>query len=255
MILKKRRKYFKAELRLLTALTQDYNIECQQIIARLFPSELLVYCLNSRKISNNYKRLFIDLLYNLYLNYYLLGKPPKSFIPEVLSIYQEEELIQNRRLEKKKLFSLHYFNIQFNSEYENFEITYRNLINENKVVEDTRDNKFSILQREMENQVKTKQPVKRPRTISAGIKTTINLKGDKSEKEKIADFYTNIYYTRVNLHKFVISVLQKPLNWESSLSDLKFYISFFKMLNLLILRKFFGQHYNDNLYIIYTINV
>ena len=55
----------------------------------------------------------------------------------------------------------------------------------------------------------------------------------------------NLLKTRFALHTYIIQVLDElDFHWNSDAETLGFFISFFRLLERLILRKFFNPNYN-----------
>ena len=276
--LNRKKKYFKAQLRLFTALTQNYNEHCQEIIRQLLPPELLIYCLNSQ-INLKFKTLFMELLINLYIKYHLLSKPPVSLIPKVLLWNKGEkadEILDDQRnkniSERIKLFSLTYFNKDFNiKEQESFQIADDREIEEDLEASNIWDQEPGEIGEEVG---RTKQPIQEfttaqymdialqePHLKEVDIvleqviieKNTLKysvikeLLGEDELRRKKLENWPNIYKSRIGLHNFIISTLESPVSWSLKKVSLKFFVTYFKLLNLLMLRKFFSSDYNDYL--------
>ena len=225
----------------------------------------------------------MELLDNLYIKYYQLGKTPTTLIPKVLlwSPYEEgkkcgeynEEIIH----EENKLFSLNYFCRGFSSyedyeDMESIEITMNADIDINlssmggfsEVSEVGHESHGITLNnaKYVGNKIITHSlhPIK---------KSTIYADTDQCKKaivdyifsipkikkltqqtflEKKMNYCENIYHSRIGLYNFVLSTLNESLTWSLKPKKLQFFVSFYKMLNSLMLTKFFDKCYNKNLY-------
>ena len=226
--LKEKQRYFKEQLKLFANLAKGYNEDSQEVLIRLFPAHLLLYCLNSERVSDTLKFIIMEFLTHLYIEYHLLNKPPKSLKPKVFTWNSKEvpksaETIKrdSMRDEGNKLFSLHYCNPVFEYNDDDDWATIKLPKKGNVAEEIDMASKHSVL--------------------------TLNHLELINKKLKILPM---IYKTRNNLYTFVVSVINNEaninqLNWESTRIKLKFYISFFKLLNKLLLREFFAPTYNE----------
>ena len=277
--LNRKKKYFKAQLKLFIAFTQDYNDHCQEIIRQLLPPELLIYCLNSQ-INLKFKTLFMELLINMYIKYHLLNKTPVSLCPKVLLWNKEktDEILDDQRnknvKEKLKLFSLTYFDKEFNFlEHESFQIVEEGEIEENKeeTVGDIWDDEQGDIGDETGQEKHIIKVTYEAEHIDTSLEDSslkeedINLEqveieqntlkysvikellGEDELRRKKLENWPNIYKSRIGLHNFIISSLESPVSWSLKKVSLRFFVTYFKLLNLLMLRKFFSSDYNDYL--------
>ena len=78
------------------------------MISQLMPPEFLLYMLNSKRLKMYEKRIFIELLQQLYINHYSLQLPQKSLMPEILlwrKAGAEKGIDSLKQEEKNKLFT------------------------------------------------------------------------------------------------------------------------------------------------------
>jgi hypothetical protein len=83
-------------------------------------------------------------------------------------------------------------------------------------------------------------------TFAAGLMKAISLNTRVINLEKNIEEIKVVLHSRTELHKFIIDSLNiLDFHWNSSDDSLSFFVSFFKMLEILILRKFFHPKHDD----------
>ena len=105
---KEKLEYFIEQINLFRAICEDANKEGQRVISQLIPVEFLLFMLNSKKLYIQEKRIFVELLQELYINHYALAVAQDSLMPEILlwrKAGAEKSLDTLFQEEKNKLFT------------------------------------------------------------------------------------------------------------------------------------------------------
>ena len=292
----KKRQYFRSQMKLLAALSQDINKDAQDIISQLFPPEALLFCLNSTQIGILDKKIMLDIMNNIYLKFHLLKALPTSLMPTIFTWNKDKkkvegegieeenyDLEEHRMAERYKIFSLSYFNQDFEELDLALTENVENVAEEEEEGDKRKPNAFVKMQSvwaknnldealdSLPNQQspeveKDTKEINIIRKMSLDITSSPARKGKKKKGnvynmfkkgmkgltrknllQKRDKHWKKVKENRNFLHEFVIHTLENPVSWESDLESLQFYIGFFQMLRFLLLRRFFDEDYNNHM--------
>ena len=267
-------------MKLLGALCQDINKEAQNTIKEIFPPETLLFCLNSPIIAILDKKIMLDLLNNLYLKYNLLNALPRSLMPTIFTLKKDKnnkvpvnmekrnsygrtssqsvinqdhddddldvnyDLEEERIEERFKIFSLTYFN----HDITDTEPKKKNNIEDSEVKEDEKEeNEIKIPNIWPKSEFDSQNNSEVGAEIEKPPGRLLNKVGNifkRNLQQKRAKNWKKVKENRIQLHEFVITMLENIVDWDSNIDTLQFYVTFFETIRFLILRKFFDPNYN-----------